>query len=140
MTSPLIERLFQEHGFPEVHLDEVDGFAADAVAGVLFLTGDPVQFPETLDVAVVLPELASAFAGHLRPAVAAREDEKSFQLKYGFRRWPALVFVRDGGYLGVITGIQNWSDYLRQIAGLLEQQAKPPPGFKLPEPMTDKEH
>ena len=140
MTSPLIERLFQEHGFPEIHLGEADGFAAAAVAGVLFLTGDPAQFPETLDVAVVLPELVNAFAGRLRAAVVAREDEKSLQLKYGFRRWPALVFVRDGGYLGVITGIQDWSDYLRQIAALLERQATPPPGFKLPEPMTDKEH
>lgn len=140
MTSPLIERLSQEYAFPTIHLTDLDGFAADPVAGVLFLTGDPVQYPEALDVAVVLPELIKAFAGNLRPAVVAREDEKKFQLKYGFRRWPALVFVRAGGYLGVITGIQNWADYLRAVPDLLARPPEPPPGFKLPEHIAEKEH
>jgi hypothetical protein len=36
------------------------------------------------------------------------------------------VFLRDGGYLGCITGIQNWSDYLRDIEALMTAEVRQP--------------
>ena len=51
--------------------------------------------------------------------------ERDLQLAYGFSAWPALVFIRDGQYLGAITGIQNWSDYLQQIDALMVAEAQP---------------
>ena len=99
---------------------------------MLFFTGDPTKFREANDVAVILPELVQAFQGLLRPAVVARSVEVKLQMHYGFKAWPALVFLRDGGYLGTITGVQNWTDYLQKIQFLLASEPSRPPGFEIP--------
>lgn len=128
MSSPLIERLL-EQGYPLIDQGNIEEFLAGPGVHVLLFTGDPEQYRETNDVAVVLPELVKAFSGRLNPGVVAREAEKPLQRRYGFRRWPALVFLRREGYLGEIAGIQNWSGYLSQIQGILEAPPRQPPGF-----------
>lgn len=132
MNHPLIQRLIDEYDYPVIGLEEHDGFVTDPVAGVLFFAGEPKKYGETVDVAVVLPELVSAFGGRLRPAVVAREAEKELQLKYGFREWPSLVFVREGGWLGTISRIRNWQEYIEEITGILRAEPRRPPGFKIP--------
>lgn len=132
MSSPLIERLFRDYGYPEIKLEQHDDFVSEPGVRVLFFTGDPKKFRETNDVAVILPELDQAFAEHLRPGVVARSAEVKLQMHYGFKAWPALVFLRDGGYLGAITGVQNWADYLQTIQTLLASAPTRPPGFKIP--------
>lgn len=132
MGSPLIQRLFEDYDYPEIGLDGLDGFTKGPQACVLFFAGDPAQHKETNDVAVILPELVKAFEGRLRPGVVAHAAERDLQRRYGFRRWPALVFLREEGYLGAITGVQNWADYLREIADLLQVSPTRPPGFKIP--------
>ena len=132
MNSPLIERLLTEFGYPEITADNHDEFICEPGVKVLFFTGDPKKFRETDDVAVILPELANAFHGRFRPAVVSRSAEVGLQIQYGFKTWPALVFVCKDGYLGTITGVQNWSDYLRQIENLLSKKPGRTPGFKIP--------
>ena len=133
MTSPLIQRLFDDYGYPEITQPEHDTFVnQDDGTAVLFFAGDPNRYRDTTDVAVVLPELVKALDGRLRPGVVAHSAEIPLQKHYGFKTWPALVFVRNGGYLGTITGIQNWSDYLQQIESLLYAEPSRPPGFKIP--------
>lgn len=132
MTHPLIQRLSDELGYPAIGLDEHDGFVADPAVNVLFFAGEPKKFGETVDVAVVLPELVAAFGGRLRPGVVTREAETELQRKYGFREWPSLVFVRGGGYLGVISRIRNWQDYLDEISEIMHAEPRRPPGFKIP--------
>lgn len=132
MTHPLIQRLYDEFHYPEVSLADHDAFVAREGVNVLFFTGDPARYRETSDVAVVLPELMTAFEGRLQPGVVAREDEIELQKHYGFRRWPALVFVREGGYLGAICKIRDWSEYLDEIGDLIVAESKRPPGFKIP--------
>ncbi len=132
MSSPLIQRLFDEYGYPEIQVANLQDFIKGPGVFVLFFTGDPNQNRETNDVAVVLPELVSAFDGKLRPGVVSRSAEKELQARYGFRRWPALVFVQEDGYLGAITGMQNWEDYLRKVEALLKAEPREPPGFGVP--------
>lgn len=132
MSSPLIQRLFDDYAYPEIGLDEIDEFVKGPQVTVLFFTGDPKQHRETNDVAVILPELDKAFPGRLRPAVIARAAEKALQARYGFRRWPALVFLREQGYLGAITGVKNWSEYLEEIQSLLQAKPTAAPGFGIP--------
>ena len=102
--APLIERLKKEFNYPEVDLTNIDTFLAENNFSVLFFTEDIKRFPETNDVAVVLPELLNVFPD-LTPAIVARSDEKKLQSTYGFRSWPALVFLRGDEYLDAITGI-----------------------------------
>jgi hydrogenase-1 operon protein HyaE len=96
---------------------------------VLFFTEEPSRFPESNDVAVVLPELVKAFQGQFTPAIVARSDEKKLQSLYGFQSWPALVFLRGQSYLGAITGIQDWMVYLTDINRILASEPSRPPAI-----------
>lgn len=134
MSHPLIERLTDDLGYPEISLANHDEFVAEAGMNVLFFPGDPKTVRDSTDVAVVLPELANAFGGQLRPGVVTDVfgDGKTLYRQYGLKRYPALVFVRAGEYVGVLTSIQDWGDYLEQIADLMTRAPSRPPGFSIP--------
>jgi hydrogenase-1 operon protein HyaE len=132
MTHPLIQRLFDEYDYPEITIETHDEFINQPGITVLFLAGDPKTVRDTTDVAVVLPELIKVFQGRLIPGVVAAGAERELHRFYGCAAWPALVFLRDGGYLGAITRIQNWSEYLRDISALIESEVRRPPGFRIP--------
>jgi hydrogenase-1 operon protein HyaE len=132
MTHPLIQRLHDECGYPEVGLETHQNFINQPGITVLFFAGDPTRFRDTTDVAVVLPELVKAFEGTLQPGVVAEDAGQTLQQHYGFSAWPALVFLRDGGYLGSICGIQNWSEYLHDIGQLIKSEVQQPRGFRVP--------
>ena len=132
MRSPLIQRLFDEYGYPEVRADTHDELVNGPGLRVLFFAGDPDRYRETNDVAVVLPELVKAFAGQIHPGVVAASDELALQKRYGFTAWPALVFLRSDGYLGAITGIETWSEYLEEISKLFTAEVRRPPSIGIP--------
>ena len=127
MSSVLIDRLVNELGYPRLDESTIDGFINGHRHCVLFFTEDPRSFPESNDVAVILPELTKHFAGRLAAAVVAREAERTLMKRYGFQAWPALVFLRRGEYLGAITRVQDWTDYLEQIEQLLAATPSRPP-------------
>ncbi|MCU0805125.1 MAG: hypothetical protein MUF79_08575 [Burkholderiales bacterium] len=129
VRHPLIERLFTEYGFPEVTADGFEAFAAQPGHAVLFFSEDPVKFRETLDLAVILPELHRAFEGSFRAGVLLPEASKKLYARYGFRRWPALVLLRDGQYLGAVDGIRTWDDYIHEIQRLLASEPVRPPAI-----------
>ena len=134
MSHPLVERLIIELDYPEVSLQNHDEFIAETGMNVLFFPGDATTVRDSTDVAVVLPELVDAFAGQLRPGVVSDVfgDGKTLKRQYGFREYPALVFVRSGDYVGTITRIQDWSDYLEKITELMASAPCRPPGFSIP--------
>ena len=134
MNHPLIDRLLNEFGYTEIGLDNHDGFVAEAGMNVLFFSGDPTTVKDATDVAVILPELVKAFGGALRPGVVTDTfgDGKTLKMQYGFKESPALVFVREGEYVGAICRVQDWGDYLTQIQGLLIAEPRRAPGFSIP--------
>jgi hydrogenase-1 operon protein HyaE len=111
--------MIQQQGYPELDEATLAPFLAEQEHSVLFFTGDPKQYPESNDVAVILPELAARFADRFRVAVVVREAELPLQKRFPFSSWPALVFLRGEHYLGAITRVQNWGDYLAEIERLL---------------------
>jgi hydrogenase-1 operon protein HyaE len=125
--SALLRRLYAHPGFTAVDAATHDAFVSSPEACVLFFAGDPRQHRETNDVAVVLPELVSAFSHRFRVGLITPDAEQALQRRYGFAAWPSLVFVRGGGYLGVITGMRDWGDYLRAVERLLSAEPGPPP-------------
>ena len=80
------------------------------------------------------PELVKAFDGRLQPGVVTDTfgEGKKLKRRYGFTEYPALVFVRDGAYVGTLTRVQDWADYLNKISNLFTSPGKRPPGFKVP--------
>lgn len=99
--------------------DFLDARRGEAETAVLFFAGDPAR-PEANDVAVVLPELVTVFAGRIRAGLVAREAEAALMPRFGVRVLPSLALVRGGNTLGVIPKIQDWSVYIDRIGRLLD--------------------
>jgi hydrogenase-1 operon protein HyaE len=118
-VHPLIEQLFSRHGFVHVDAETLDAFAAAPGHAMLVFTEDPVRFKETLDLAVIAPEVAKAFPGAFRTGVLLPADARKVATRYGFARWPALVLLKDGQYVGAIDGLRNWDEYLEEMQRLL---------------------
>lgn len=132
MSSPLVMRLVEHHGYPLLTTGEVDDFLARHHQVVLFFTENPRHFPESDDVAVILPELMARYAGRLTAAVIHRDAERELHRRYNFKGWPSLVFLRDGAYLGVITRVRDWLEYIAEFEALLAAPARPAPRLELP--------
>lgn len=118
-------RELPRHGLPEVDVGNVDAFlaAADDAGAVaaLLSAGDPVRWPEAIDVAVVLPELIEAFQGRLSGAVIARQAEGELGRRFGVRVQPTLIFCSQGETLGLIGKVQDWPVYIDRISKLLDR-------------------
>ncbi len=134
MTHVLIERLIQELNYPEITLDNHDSFIEIPGLNVLFFPGNPETVKDATDVAVVLPELVDTFAPQLNPGVVVDTYGAGQKLKrkYGFTHFPSLVFLRNGEYVGAISRIQDWDEYLSRITVLLASPGRRAPGFSIP--------
>lgn len=128
----LVTRLIEQFG--ATRLDDStfeDGVAAPGLT-VLFFTEDPQRIRETLDLAVILPEIAQAMPQRLRIGVLPPPLAVAKAPIYGVRRWPALVFLRDGGWLGNIEGLLDWADYVSTVQALLSAPVRPLPPKVIP--------
>jgi hydrogenase-1 operon protein HyaE len=124
---PLLEQLVSRHGFTAVDADSIDDFIHAAGHAMLIFTEDPVRYKETLDLAVIAPEVARAFAGQFRVGVLYPDAARKVAPRFGFARWPALVMLRDGAYVGAIDGLRNWDEYLQETQQLLTAEPTRPP-------------
>lgn len=131
MRSSLSEQLQTQRDMPVLDADNYDMFVYGNENVVLFFANDPALFPESQDVAIVLPELLKVFCHQLQGAVIAKSIERELQARFRFTSWPALVFLRRGEYLGVITGILDWAEFGQEFARILSKQPSQPPSFDL---------
>ena len=127
LAYPLIARLFAQHGFAQLTSENFAAFTTSPGHALLLFVEDPVRFRETLDLAVIVPELVRAFPGRFRVGVLLPEDARREAVRYGFRRWPALVMLVDGAYLGAIDGLRNWNEYIESMNVLLAATPTRPP-------------
>lgn len=113
-AHPLFTRLVDECGAQWVDLDNIDAYLAerDDVVTALVIAGDPVRFPEGLDVAVVLPELHALFPTQSRMAIATSRDEDAIAKRFAATSRPSLVMLRGTQYISTIIGILDWDDYV----------------------------
>ena len=92
---PLLARLVRETGAAVLDASTFDAWAEQAGAAMVVFVEEPERIKETLDLAVIVPELAASRPGRFRvallPPVAARAVAK----RYGFAHWPAFVMLRD---------------------------------------------
>lgn len=129
---PVMQRLIDQFGAMRIEADTLAAFLDRPGTGVLLLAGDPVQFPEGLDVAVVLPELRSALAADFAIGVVAPDSQDAVARRYGSQRWPTLLFFRDGQYVTAIAGMQDWDVYLQGVAAALAMPPSRPPTIGIP--------
>ncbi len=126
---PLFAQLAARHGFTELTAESFDAWIAAPGSALVAFVEEPARIKESLDLAVIAPELARAFPGAMRPAVLMPPAARAVAVRYGLRRWPALVVLRDGGYLGAIEGLRNWDEYVAELARLLAAPVTRPPSI-----------
>lgn len=121
----LISRLVEQFDAAWIDAGNLDAWLAEGGDCLLLLCGDPVRHPESLDVAVVLPELRVEIARRhqltLRLGVVSRADEEAIAERFAVRRWPSLVWLRDGGYVTTFSGMLDWDEYLRLADSAVSQ-------------------
>ena len=124
---PLVAQLFSKHAFDEVTRDTFEAWTRRPGRTVLLFLEDPGRSKEVLDLAVIAPELARSFPGRFALGVLLPDAAREISVRYGFRRWPALVVLADGRYVGAIDGLRNWDEYLTEMTRLLEAEPTRPP-------------
>lgn len=132
MFSPLLESVITRHGYPVLDDAAAAAHVAEQDFTILFFAGDADRLMESNDVAVIFPELVKAFGGVLSPVIVASEGERILQRKYRFSAFPSLVFLKRGEYLGAISRVRDWADYINEISEILAREPSEPPPFKLP--------
>jgi hydrogenase-1 operon protein HyaE len=130
--SPRVEQLVRSSGACWIDADSLDAWIDAPGDRVLFFSGDPVRFPEGLDVAVVLPQLQAVFAGRFTVGVVRRDGEEAIARRFGSQRWPALVFLRDGHYVTTLHGMHDWDVFVQRVAEALALPASRAPGIGVP--------
>ena len=124
---PLIAQLFSKHRFDEVTPENFAAWTQTPGRTLLMFTEDPRRFKETLDLAVIVPELCRAFPGRFTVGVLLPKAAREIAVRYGFRRWPAFVMLADGKYVGAVDGLRNWDEYLAEVGRLLAAAPTRPP-------------
>lgn len=124
---PLLERLVGLCGAAVLEPDSLDAWAGEPGAALLVFTEDPTLYRETLDLAVIVPELARALPERFRTGVLLPAAARALAPRFGFRRWPALVLLKGGHYVGAIDGLRDWQVYLDELSRLLESEPTRPP-------------
>ena len=129
---PVMQRLIDRFGATRIEADTLAAFLDRPGTSVLLLAGDPVQFPEGLDVAVVLPELRSALAADFAIGVVAPDSQDAVARRYCSQRWPSLVFLRDGQYVTTLSGMHDWTEYLKLVEAALAMPVSRAPTIGIP--------
>ena len=134
-TPPLLAQLVHQQA-AWVDLGSIDHWLSDQQGDhVLLFAGDPVRFPEAMDVAVVLPELHKVCAKAGQPfdmAVAVPECAEALAKRFGSQRWPTLMFFRDGQYVTTVCGMHDWSDYVALMLQALNAPTSRAPTIGIP--------
>ncbi len=128
-VHPLIERLCATLAAPLLDAASFDAWACNAGHALVVFTENPAQHHETLDLAVIVPELARAFPARFRTGVLLQAAARAIAPRFGFRRWPALVLLKDGRYVGAMDGLRDWQDYVDELGMLLNAEPTRPPSI-----------
>lgn len=131
-APPLIQRLVRDHGADWVDEHSVVAWSERGGDGVVLFSGDPTRFPEGQDVAAVLPELLREFDTPVRIAVVRVADEDALARRYGVRRWPTLLFLRDGRYVTALAGMHDWDVFVQRFGDALSSPTRRPPTIGIP--------
>lgn len=129
---PLLVRLVRDTGAAILGVESFDAWAGQPGVAMVVFAEDPERYMETLDLAVIVPELLAARAGRFRVALLPPAASRALASRYGFVRWPAFVLLRDGRYLGAVDGIRDWDEYVAELDRLLAAAPSRPPTVGIP--------
>jgi len=129
---PLLARLVEQTDAALLDAERFDAWAEQPGAAMAVFVEDPERYKETLDLAVIVPELHASRRGRFRVGLLPPEAARVLARRYGFAHWPAFVMLRDGRYLGAVDGIRDWDVYLEELDRLLTAAPSRPPTIGIP--------
>jgi hydrogenase-1 operon protein HyaE len=129
---PLLARLVTETGASVLDTDAFDAWATQPGVAMAVFAEDPVRYKETLDLAVIVPELHATAGRQFRVALLTPAASRALASRYGFARWPAFVMLRNGKYLGAVDGIRDWDVYVEELLRLMAAEPTRPPSVGIP--------
>ena len=131
-SHPLFLRMVNEHGFESCDKDTFPQFLQKPGLSMVVFIEDPNRMKETMDALVIAPELAKSCGLIEHKAVVGPPNARKLAVTYGFKRWPALVFFRDGKYLGAVDGLRLWADLVREADEIMHSEPHYPPSVDIP--------
>ncbi|SEK11486.1 thioredoxin domain-containing protein [Paraburkholderia diazotrophica] len=131
-AAPMLECLRElplKQGFLEQQNNTFDRIAVGARTPLVTLPlGNPARHSEFLDLTVVLPEIVRQFGpDSFRAAFATPPASAAIANRFGVLRRPALIFLREGCYLGAIEGLRDREDYLQCFTRMRTELPQPVP-------------
>jgi len=129
---PLLARLVHETGAAILTAESFDAWAQQPGPAMVVFAEDPERYKETLDLAVIVPELHATGGRHFRVGLLPPAASRAIAPRFGFARWPAFVMLRDGQYLGAVDGIRDWDVYTAELLRLLAAAPTRPPTVGIP--------
>lgn len=125
----LLEKLVEKHGLADLDSAGLQAFMDAPGDGVVLVLDEPDRVPESWDLAVIFPDLLGVSGVRLRGSVLRPTQAKSIQAQFGINRLPALLFLRDGGYVGVIQGLRDWNEYVSECRAMSQTPVSRPPSI-----------
>lgn len=128
----LDERLAQIapfHGYRRLDLAGFEPYLDRPGTSLVLFAEDPLRVPETWDLAVILVDVVKRIQQSLNVALLPPDTAVPLAGRYGISRWPTLVVLRDGGYVGAIEGMQDWTVLRRRLDELLVAPVRRLPGI-----------
>lgn len=120
------------HRFSVLDAEGFEGLRQQSGLALVFFAEDPLKVPETWDVAVILADALKRLPMPVHLALLTPEAGRTLAGRQGVNLWPALVGLRDGGYLGCLEGMMDWSVFSRRLEELLAAPVSRPPGIGIP--------
>ena len=130
--SGLVARLAERNGYRVLEEADALEFALSEGDCLLVCLDDMQQYPESWDVAVVLSDVLHSADYAPRVGLAGAAATRILKPRYGFNRYPALVFLRDGGYVGAIEGMRDWQAFVREVTEMKTRPISRAPGIGIP--------
>lgn len=129
--NALLDRLAQQNQLADLDAAGLASFLSAAGDGVLLLVEDPDKVPESWDLAVIFADLIAASGARPRLALLRPEQVGALPPRFGVKRLPALLFLRDNAYVGVIEGLREWGEFVGACRAMLQAPARRPPGIDI---------
>ena len=109
----------RRHGIADLSAADLPQSLETSGLQVVLLVDDPERSAENWDMAVIFPQLLKALPEAAVPALLRPAEARQVVPHYGVQRLPAVLFLRDGAYLGVIEGLRDWAGFVAEAGAIL---------------------
>lgn len=125
--SGLLDKLVASHDVADLDEAGFQSFIDGPGNGVVLFTEEPDRVAESWDLAVIFPDLLKAAGNCPRAGVLRPAHSGALLARFGIKRLPAMLFLRDGAYVGAIEGLLDWSEFVARTVAMLQAPVSRPP-------------